>query len=162
MKQVILISMNNLQIRKVKYLGMYEVADWNVKIYRITDNEGVKYFNSTNNLKQEVEKWIKAISAPDLITYKIGTVIFHNWPDGMYAWLLWWNKYDLPNSDFYFRKKGTKNFIPCADKSMIDYIQEFGVVWFERNEWNTHIIYNPSDVNIKGYLQSFYKEPIQR
>lgn len=147
-------------MRKIKYLGVRKIAGWDIKIYIITASTGANQFALANKEEHKVAEWVKDICSSDANTYKIGTLIFHTWPSGVYAWLSWWTKKDLINLKFYFREKGAENFNSYPDNSMSDYIREFDVIWFESNQWHKHIIAMKPAINIEGYLQASHKDSI--
>ncbi|MBL7723627.1 MAG: hypothetical protein JNK27_05735 [Chitinophagaceae bacterium] len=144
--------------RIIHYHDIYSVKNWFLKLYSVSSNKAKEDFEFIENQKSEISKWIDAIPEKSQLPHKIAVLIFHYWASGIYSWLVWWDKNNMPQLEVYFSEKKSPyvTFIASPDKSMIDYINEFAIVYFETREWEKYITEKDTQADLDEFLTTHF------
>lgn len=149
---------SNGQKRTIKFHDVWQGQNWQVKVYSVSKYTKTTDADFITKQMHLVEKWVVDITDATSVEQKIAVLIFHFWETGTFAWLIWWDKNEDTKLEFYFRPAGGKfsEFVIYEDKSMIDFVQEFAILWYERMQWHKYMQNQVSPENTNEYLKSHF------
>jgi hypothetical protein len=144
---------NKGQIRTIKFHNLFSVHNWQIKVYSVSVNSVSTDLLFAKKHMKQVETWLESLPSGKGHSEKLALVIHHFWEYEINAWLIWWDNEGETKIDF-FRKTDSdyrKEFVINNNNSMIDFVQEFAIFWFERMQWHK-FIYNTQPAKVEQYL----------
>lgn len=138
--------------RPVRFNGNFVFGAWRIKLYTISiRNENVEE-SRINEVKVHLGEWLEKSKAYPLDTYQIATLIIHEGTEGCFLVLNWWIGENMLQNFCYLKRHGEPDFQLYSDQGMMTCIWEMAVLWHERNAWVRHILQQPDNPDVDGYL----------
>jgi hypothetical protein len=149
-----MLNIPKYQPRPVRFLQLYQVDGWQVKIYSISVlSERVSQANLDLAL-QELSGWLKSAAIYELDTYKIATLILHEGKEGCFAIVSWWIDGNMLQLFVYLADRAAPGlFRRYSDQGIVTCVWEMEVLWFERNAWIECVLKHPENPHaLDNYL----------
>ncbi|MBL0355910.1 MAG: hypothetical protein IPP72_03055 [Chitinophagaceae bacterium] len=141
------------KIRPIRFLKIIEHDEWKVKLYSISCKSEKVSDESVFHAVSNLSHWLVKSKIYPLDTYKIATLIIHEWRGGCFAVINWWIDQNMLQQFVYLatNKKPTK-FKLYSDRGIMTCVWELAVLWFERNAWVKHVLCKSENPDIDAYL----------
>lgn len=144
---------NKYQQRPVRFLEVYQIGEWQVKIYTMSIKDTFVSTYTIQLAKKNLQEWLSAKNNYALETYNIATLILHQGKEGCFAVINWWIDENMLQQFVYLaRNENPTEFSIYSDKGIITCVWEMAVLWFERNLWIKYILKNNKKPDFKSYL----------
>lgn len=147
-------NFNPYQKRSIRFLEVYHVSNWSIKVYSISsknDYVSKKYFY---NAKKNIENWLEKATQTNFKTYNIATLILHECSLGCFAIINWWIDENMLQHYVYLNKnEQSEKFELFSVNGIVTCVWESAVIWFERNAWVKHILMKNENPDFESYLQ---------
>ena len=142
--------------RPIRFLELYTVTPWVLKIYSITTGQSeVVAEKQVDLVKKYLPEWLEKGKQYSLTTYNVATVIIHEGKEGCFAIMNWWVDENMLQHFVYLAtKKQPDRFVLYSDNGIVACVWEMAVLWFERNAWVNSVLCsgNINNVVINKYL----------
>ncbi len=138
--------------RPIRFLEVFQHKDWAIKIYSISSkNEQVDELDVAF-AKENLDIWLRQSKVYDLATYKIATLILHEFNGGCFAIINWWTDENMLQNFVYLKTNEAAEFVLYSDKGISTCVWEMAVWWHERNAWVKHILMKHEKPDFEAYL----------
>lgn len=138
--------------RPIRFLERYQHDDWNLKVYSISFNAEIVKEEDLHLAKTYLSEWLKSSDDYNLASYKIATLILHEFRDGVFAIINWWIGENMLQNFVYLRENNQKHFKLYSNNGMATCVWEMAVWWHERNAWVNHILRQSTNPDWEAYL----------
>lgn len=149
------------QIRPIRFLDLYEIAGWTLKVYGITVT-GQRPRAALTEAARTLAPWALpnpavSLGGSDQDRYGIGFVIVHDAGDLCIAMYDWWageheihqRMYSAPLDSPESLKRHTTPALGC--------VWELAVIDHERRSWLEHVLANPEGPDPAAYLNDRFE-----
>lgn len=152
---------NAYTTRPIRFIEIYQLADWQIKIYSISVKNEFVQTQVIENAKQHLVEWLENANLYPLATYNIATLILHEGREGCFAIINWWIDDNMLQQFVYFAPYDKlHDFALYSDKGIITCVWEMAVLWFERNAWVEHVLKKAKNPDFETYLQAQFNTDI--
>ncbi len=139
--------------RPVRFIELYEINSWRIKIYSISLKAETVSERTIKHAKKNIIEWLKKTENCNLPTYKIATLILHEGKEGCFAIINWWIDENMLQLFVYLAStENPDGFKLFSNNGIITCVWELEILWFERNAWIKHVLSKHENPDIKNYL----------
>jgi hypothetical protein len=140
------------QTRSIKFVEVYNIDGWKVKIYSIArSNDRISEKNLVET-KNQISHWLIYSSIHQLPTYNIATLIIHEGREGCFAIINWWFDENMLQNYVYLKRNGEKAYAMISQEGIVSCVWEMAIWWHERNAWVNHILKKHNNPDFDAYL----------
>jgi hypothetical protein len=143
---------NAYQSRPIRFLECYQHQEWTLKIYSISSKKSRVNEEDVILAKTYLEVWLQQCVAYKLETYKIATLILHEFKEGCFAVINWWTDENMLQNFVYLKQNNTNEFVLYSDRGMASCVWEMAIWWHERNAWVKHVLMQSENPDFEAYL----------
>lgn len=152
---------NEYKPRPIRFLEIYEIDGWQLKIYSISTKNELVGEQLIENSKKNISLWLKNSENYKLETYQIATLILHEGNEGNFAIINWWIDENMLQNHVYFSSfQNPYDFKNYSDKGIQTCVWELAVIWFERNAWVKHVLKKNKNPDFEAYLHEHMNENV--
>ena len=138
--------------RPIRFLEVFKQKDWVIKIYSISSKKERVNAQDTTLAKHNLAVWLQQSKAYNLETYKIATLILHEFNEGCFAIVNWWTDENMLQNFVYLKANNATEFVLFSDKGISTCVWEMVIWWHERNAWIKHILMKNEKPDFEAYL----------
>jgi hypothetical protein len=141
------------QTRPIRFIEIYKVANWTLKIYSISSKNEYVPESYLTNAKKSIEKWLTHSEETSLETYNIASLMLHEYKEGCFAIINWWIDQNMLQHYVYrTENEASEEFKLFSSNGIVTCVWESAVIWFERNAWVKHILMKNDNPDFESYL----------
>ena len=149
------------QTRPIRFIEIYKVANWTLKIYSISSRNEFVSNSYIINTKKNIESWLQNVAQTNLDNYRVGTLMLHECKEGCFAIINWWIDENMLQHYVYLTKnEQSQEFELFSNNGIVTCVWESAVIWFERNAWVKHVLMKNENPDFESYLQEHLNEDI--
>ncbi len=138
--------------RAIRFLELYQHEDWTLKVYSISISKERVDAGDVKIAKSYLSEWLLKSKAYQLETYKMATLILHEFNAGCFAVINWWIDKNMLQNFVYLKKSNKSNFEIYSDRGITTCVWEMAIWWHERNAWIKHVLLRNENPDVEGYL----------
>jgi len=139
--------------RPIRFLEVFQHKDWTIKVYSISSKKEQVNAQDVALAKSNLEVWLQQSNLYNLETYKIATLILHEFNGGCFAIVNWWTDENMLQNFVYLKANNTEEFVIYSDNGISTCVWEMSIWWHERNAWVKHILMKSEKPDFETYLK---------
>lgn len=139
--------------RPIRFLELFQHNDWAIKIYSISSKKEQVNADDVALAKNNLEMWLQHSTFYNLETYKIATLILHEFNGGCFAIVNWWTDENMLQNFVYLKANNADEFVLYSDRGISTCVWEMAIWWHERNAWVKHILMKNEKPDFEAYLR---------
>ena len=145
--------------RHVRFVELWEVDGWRVKIYMLTMDGGLPSPMLMHMAKTTAQSRLDLAADQDSHHHGLAVLTVHEGEDGDYVLVDWWSDNSILRHHNYGAPKGSSEMLrqwpgPGAC------IWEMAITQFERAAWIEHVLSPPDGPDLAGYLAAHLDGPV--
>ena len=138
--------------RPIRFMEVFQHNGWAIKIYSISSIKELVNAEDVAVAKKNLNVWLRQSKAYNLATYKIATLILHEFNEGCFAIVNWWTDENMLQNFVFLKANNAADFVLFSDKGISTCVWEMAIWWHERNAWVKHILMKHEKPDFSAYL----------
>ncbi len=143
--------------RKIDFLGIDVLDEWQIKVYTITVNETFRSKEILKTVRGNLrEVFLAETNLNELPVYRHAFIIIHEAREGVWILFSWWTGGEMLESIVRFAAYGNPGVIdssPYSDSGFLICTWELEVYTHERKAWIAHVLKKVDNPDFEGYRQ---------
>ena len=146
--------------RKMSFLKVAKVEDWQIKVYGITMHDSFKSFAVVENALLRLTEWLPPQDNPELPVYDLAWLIAHEGREGVWLLLNWWVGGEMMETIVNFAAYDAPDNITASpyQKNALLCVWELEVIAHERQAWIDNVLMKAENPDFAGYLADVMEE----
>jgi len=147
--------------RPIRFLELWEEADWRIKVYSITLAGGSVRPELLASAKEAARRWLRQPLAPGRRHYGVGFMSVHEGPSANFISLDWWaDDNELYHQVYLSAADETSHLQYVTPTGLASTVWDLRVLCFERQAWVDMVLANPAGPDLTAYLKRRLSEDV--